>query len=96
MIAGGVSVSVSNTRSTRRPIEEPHDTRPGLADMEVSEDRKADLLALAPAISAGGIGPAIDRRFPFAGIARAHCHVECRHRKGAIVFDIAPAPARAA
>ena len=62
----------------------------------VNEDRKEDLAALAPALEAGDVRPVIDRRFAFDAIGEAHALVETRHRKGAVVLDIAGPPAEAA
>lgn len=59
----------------------------------VSDDRREDLDALAPLLASGAIRPVIDRRYPFDRIAEAHAHVEGRHRRGAVVLDVAPATA---
>lgn len=62
----------------------------------VSGDRKADLLALEPALTSGEIKPVIDQIYPFDAARAAHAHVEGRRRKGAVVLDVAREMAKAA
>lgn len=62
----------------------------------VNDDRKADLETLAEPLAKGAIRPVIDRVLPFGDIRGAYAHVEGRHRKGAVVLDMAPGVAAAA
>ncbi|MEO1239431.1 MAG: NAD(P)-dependent alcohol dehydrogenase [Pseudomonadota bacterium] len=62
----------------------------------VSGDRKADLLALEPALVAGTLRPVIDQVYPFEDARAAHAHVERRRRKGAVVLTLDRAAAQAA
>jgi NADPH:quinone reductase-like Zn-dependent oxidoreductase len=65
--------------------------------LHVSGDRAEDLAALAGMIAEGQLRPVVDRRFPLSEIVPAHRYVEGRHRKGAVVIDVAEPPvARAA
>jgi NADPH:quinone reductase-like Zn-dependent oxidoreductase len=62
--------------------------------LKVNGDSKAGLQRLADMIEAGTLRPVIDRIYPFAAIRDAYAHVESRSRKGAVVLEIAPAPAK--
>lgn len=55
----------------------------------VSGDTKADLAVLAGWVTEGRLRPVVDRRFPLSEIAVAHALVETRHRKGAVLLDMA-------
>ncbi|MGY3436515.1 MULTISPECIES: NAD(P)-dependent alcohol dehydrogenase [unclassified Marinovum] len=55
----------------------------------VSGDTKEDLRILSRWITAGQLRPVIDSRFPLAGIRDAYARVEGRHRRGAVLLDMA-------
>ncbi|WP_421723282.1 NAD(P)-dependent alcohol dehydrogenase [Bauldia sp.] len=57
--------------------------------LAVNGDTAEDLARLADMVESGDLRPVIDTRYPLEDAARAHAHVETRHRKGAIVLTIA-------
>jgi NADPH:quinone reductase-like Zn-dependent oxidoreductase len=61
----------------------------------VSGDSRAHLDEIAKMIRAGTLRPVIDRVYPLDEVARAHRHVEGRHRKGAVVLSVRTGGAQA-
>lgn len=57
--------------------------------LHVSGDRAEDLETLVQMHKAGQVRPVIDRRFALDDIRDAHAHVEQRHRRGAVIVDVA-------
>ncbi|MDU8910002.1 NAD(P)-dependent alcohol dehydrogenase [Aestuariicoccus sp. MJ-SS9] len=57
--------------------------------LHVNGDSRDDLQWLLDAVTEGRLRPVIDRRFPLDRIVEAHRHVEGRHRRGAVVIDVA-------
>ncbi len=65
--------------------------------LAVNGDSQADLEVLSQMVRAGSLRPVIDRRYPLERIGEAHAYVEARHRRGAVVIDVAgPSAAGAA
>ncbi|EPX83074.1 NAD(P)-dependent alcohol dehydrogenase [Salipiger mucosus] len=64
--------------------------------LHVSGDTAEALADIVAMIEAGKLRPVIDSHYPLARIAEAHAHVEGRHRRGAVVIDVAEGAARAA
>lgn len=56
----------------------------------VNEDRREDLDTLSDLVRRGALRPVIDSRYPLEALPRAYAHVEARHRRGAVILDIAP------
>lgn len=59
----------------------------------INGDAREDVEAVAALVAQGAVRPVIDRRFPLAQVRDAYRHVEGRHRKGAVILEIAPRPA---
>lgn len=57
--------------------------------LKVSGDTRAGLERLKEMIAAGHLRPVIDTVYPFDEIRAAYAHVEGRHRKGAVVLEMA-------
>ncbi len=57
--------------------------------LAVNPDRAEDLARLTEMVEGGRLRPVIDTRYPLEEAARAHAHVEARHRMGAVVLSIA-------
>ena len=62
----------------------------------VNEDKREDLDTLADLVHEGALRPVIDSRYPLEALPEAYLHVESRHRRGAVILDVAPdtVPAR--
>ncbi len=60
--------------------------------LSVNEDRMEDMERLAALVEEGTLRPVLDTVYPFEDAARAHAHVEARHKNGAIVLRIVDAP----
>ncbi len=57
--------------------------------LHVNADKAEDLQVLLDLVAAGKLRPVIDRRFALDDIRAAHAHVETRHRRGAVIVDVA-------
>lgn len=57
--------------------------------LHVSGDTRAGVEALAELVIGGQLRPLVDRVYPFAEIRSGYAHVETRHRRGAVVLDLA-------
>ncbi len=58
----------------------------------VNGDSLEAVETIATMVATGKIRPVIDSRFPMAQIRDAYRHVEGRHRKGAVILEVAPRP----
>ena len=58
----------------------------------INGDTREDIEKIAEMVTQGVLKPLIDSRFPMERIADAYRHVEGRHRKGAVILDVAPRP----
>ncbi len=56
--------------------------------LAVNEDRMEDMLRLAELVEEGKLRPVVDTIYPFEEAARAHAHVESRHKQGAVVLRV--------
>lgn len=61
--------------------------------LHVNGDSAEKLARVIDLVKAGDIRPVIDRRFTLVDIRAAHQYVEGRHRKGAVIVDVASRPA---
>lgn len=56
--------------------------------LAVNADRMEDMERLAQLVEDGKLHPVVDSVYPLSEAARAHAHVESRHKKGSIVLRI--------
>ena len=63
--------------------------------LAVNEDKREDLDTLAALVRQGALRPVVDSRYPLEALPEAYAHVETRHRRGAVVLDVAPETASA-
>lgn len=58
----------------------------------INGDSREDVEEIAAMVAEGTLRPVIDRRFLLSEVREAYRHVEGRHRRGAVILEVAPGP----